>query len=255
MGAIALRRIPNFRRRVGLSMALLLVPAFLLVRCEEPPPRNTGRESRRIEPSAPPSDESRPIPQGYTHQPPRNAPGLPPPIAPFLSDSERDELASKEVAISRDAQIRADDELSALIEAFEAHATEGLVAELGERAREHAREGRLRYMSADELYRVFLFPNDVERASAELHGRLVVLTGVVAPHNMTDLADGFKLFEQTPYVHEPVLLATHQELAFVRCRLARPEEQKLRDWQEIHVIGFVDGKDRGDVVMDRCVVL
>ncbi|HXV60994.1 MAG TPA: hypothetical protein VEK15_09900 [Vicinamibacteria bacterium] len=255
MGAIALRWIPTLCGRVGPSIVLFLVPAILVVRCGEPPRRDAGRESRRIEPSAAPPDESRPIPQGFTHRPPRNAPGLPPPIAPFLSDSEREELASNEVVVSRDAQRRANDELSALIDAFEAHATEGLVAELGERAREHARAGRLRHMSADELYRVFLFPNDPEQATAELRGLLVVLTALVAPHNMTDLADGFKLFEQTPYVHEPVLLATHQELAFVRCRLARPEEQKLRDWQEIHVIGFIEGKDRGDVVMDRCIVL
>jgi hypothetical protein len=82
-----------------------------------------------------------------------------------------------------------------------------------------------------------------------------VLTGAVAPHNMVDLADGFKLVETTPYVHEPVLLATGYELSFVRCHLARRELQKLRDWQEVHLLGVVEGKLRGDLVLRRCVVL
>jgi hypothetical protein len=72
---------------------------------------------------------------------------------------------------------------------------------------------------------------------------------------MLDLPDGFKLFEQTPYAHEPVLLATDFELAFLRCHLARKELQKLLDWQEVHILGIVEGKLQGDLVLKRCVVL
>lgn len=111
------------------------------------------------------------------------------------------------------------------------------------------------YRTAEELFREFLFPND-EKAAEELYrGKVVILTGSVAPHNMVDLADGFKLVEQTPYVHEPVLLATDYELSFVRCHLARRELQKLRDWQEVHLLGILEGKLRGDLVLRRCVAL
>jgi hypothetical protein len=111
------------------------------------------------------------------------------------------------------------------------------------------------YRTAREPFREFLFPNDENAAAGRYAGRWVVLTGEVAPHNMVDLADGFKLVEQTPYVHEPVLLATDYELSFVRCHLARPELQKLRDWQEVHLLGILQGKLRGDLVLRRCVVL
>jgi hypothetical protein len=52
-----------------------------------------------------------------------------------------------------------------------------------------------------------------------------------------------------------VLLATDYELSFVRCHLARRELQKLRDWQEVHLLGILEGKLRGDLVLRRCVAL
>ena len=147
-------------------------------------------------------------------------------------------------------------ELEALVDELErTGGGEALVARIRSRATESAREGRLIYRTAEELFREFLFPNDEKRAEERYRGTLVLLTGAVAPHNMVDLADGFKLVERTPYVHEPVLLATEYELSFVRCHLARREIQKLRDWQDVHLLGEVQGKVRGDLVLRRCVAL
>ena len=72
---------------------------------------------------------------------------------------------------------------------------------------------------------------------------------------MKDFADGFKLIEQNPYVHDPLLLATDYELSFVECRLAQPRFQMLRDWQPIHFIAEVEGKNASDVMLGRCIVL
>ena len=72
---------------------------------------------------------------------------------------------------------------------------------------------------------------------------------------MKDMADGFKLVEQNPYEHNPLLLATDYELYFVECQLAQASLQKLRDWQPIHFIALVEGKKRSDLLLRRCVVL
>jgi hypothetical protein len=83
---------------------------------------------------------------------------------------------------------------------------------------------------------------------------VVVLTGAVAPHNMVDLADGFKLVEQTPYVHEPVLLATEYEPrscgaislgASSRRFVTGRRSISWESWRKL----------RGDLVLRRCVVL
>jgi hypothetical protein len=154
--------------------------------------------------------------------------------------------------VSQQERGRAQTELLARVDRFE---KTGDLSTLRSLAADHARAGRVRYETAERFFREFLFPNDDNAAVERYRGRAVVLSGEVAPHNMVDLADGFKLIEQTPYVHEPVLLATEYELSFVRCHLARPELQKLRDWQEVHLLGVVEGKLRGDVVLRRCVVL
>lgn len=177
---------------------------------------------------------------------------MPPLPEPFLTESEREAaLAARAEPSVRSREAAEKD----LLDAMAAFAASGELAGLYQTAREHALAGRIEHMSANALYEIYLYPNDEDEANARYQGRPVVLTGRVAPHNMTDAADGFKLFEQTPYAHEPVLLETEQELVFVRCRLARPEIQKLQDWQEIHILGVVAGKDRGDVVLDDCVVL
>jgi hypothetical protein len=219
----------------------------------------------------PPPSQSRTLKQGFTQRPPRDTPGLPPPIPPLLDEGERVALDRKRGTIAAIDRERAQEEINALVSRFEQDSGDGA----GERAGEwngaenrdalldrlrslavsDAKEARIGYATAEALYRSYLFPNDVEAAEREYAGKFVLLEGVVAPHNMLDLADGFKLFEETPYVHDPVLLATDYELSFVRCHLAEAELQKLRDWEEVHILGVVEGKKRGDVVLRRCVVL
>jgi hypothetical protein len=210
-------------------------------------PERFPEPESRLEPSAPPPEERRPLREGFTQRPPKNTPGLPPPSAPLLTDAER---APGESTVAE--RERAQGDLLALVARFEATRE---APEMRARAREHAMAGRVSYLPAEALFREFLFPNDEQAAEDRYRGRIVVLRGAVAPHNMVDLADGFKLVEQTPYVHEPVLLATEYELSFVRCHLVRAELQKLRDWQEVDLLGVVEGKLRGDLVLRRCVVL
>jgi hypothetical protein len=206
----------------------------------------------RLEHSAPPPEESRPFRRGFTQRPPPDTPGLPPPPEPFL------DAPAQERSAPREARERAQAGLRSLVSDFEVAGAEdaaALLPRIRGAAKEHAREGRLHYRVAEDFFKEYSFPSDVEKADAEHLGNFVVLTGAVAPHNMLDLSDGFKLFEQTPYVHEPMLLATSFELSFLRCHLARKELQPLRDWQEVHVLGVVEGKLGGDLVLKRCVVL
>lgn len=211
-----------------------------------------------LEHSAPPAEESRPFRQGFTQRPPADTPGLPSPPEPFLDAETRAALFERERGASHEDRERAQTELLALVSEFERAAPDEaaeLVGQIRKAAAKHAEEGRIVYREAEAFYKEHIFPSDVEKADAAYRGKIVVLTGAVAPHNMLDLSDGFKLFEQTPYEHEPVLLATDYELSFLRCHLARKELQKLRDWEEVHVLGVVEGKLRGDLVLRRCIVL
>ncbi len=235
-------------------MPVLLVFLLILAACGNVEEESRAPESR-LEPSAPPPGERRPLKEGFTQRPPKDAPGLPPPAAPLFSDVERAELEAGSGRVPADERERAEANLLALLDEFERTAEASLLDRIRSMAREGARTGRLPYRTAEKLFSEFLFPNDEKAAESRYRDHLVVLTGSVAPHNMVDLADGFKLVEQTPYVHEPVLLATDYELAFVRCHLARRELQKLRDWQEVHLVGVVEGKLRGDLVLRRCIVL
>jgi hypothetical protein len=231
-------------------MRVVVVLVLLLPAC------GTERESHpvesRLNPSAPPPEERRPLKEGFPQRPPKGAPGLPPPAEPLLSDGEQADLDLMLATVSQEERGRAQTELLARVDQFEKTGDRSTIRSL---ATDHARAGRVSYKTAEAFFREFLFPNDDSAAVERYRGKVVVLSGAVAPHNMVDLADGFKLIEQTPYVHEPVLLATEFELSFVRCHLARPELQKLRDWQDVHLLGVVEGKLRGDVILKRCVVL
>jgi hypothetical protein len=233
-------------------MPILLVLLLFLAACGKVGEESSEPQESRLEPSAPPPEERHPLREGFTKRPPKDTPGLPPPQEPLLSEVERAELEAGSLGVSPEERERAQADLLGLLDEFE-KAGEG--SRIRSMAREDVREGRVSYRTAEELFREFLFPNDEKAAEERYRGRVVVLTGAVAPHNMVDLADGFKLVEQTPYVHEPVLLATDYELSFVRCHLARRELQKLRDWQEVHLLGIVEGKLRGDLVLRRCIVL
>jgi hypothetical protein len=237
-------------------MPILLVLLLLLAACGKVGEESSEPPESRLEPSAPPPGERRPLREGFTRRPEKDTPGLPPPAAPLLTDVERAQLEARRHLVSADVRDEAQADLLALVDEFERTGDDpGLLDRIRSKARESAREGRVSYRTAEELFREFLFPNDEKAAEQRYRGKVVILTGSVAPHNMVDLADGFKLVEQTPYVHEPVLLATDYELSFVRCHLARRELQKLRDWQEVHLLGILEGKLRGDLVLRRCVAL
>jgi len=237
-------------------MPILLVLLMVLAACGKAGEESSEPLESRLEPSAPAPDERRPLREGFTQRPPKDAPGLPPAAAPLLSNAERAQLEARTLVVSAEEREGAQSDLLALVDEFEKHGDErALLARIRSKATESSREGRVTYRTAEALFREFLFPNDEKAVEESYRGKVVVLTGAVAPHNMVDLADGFKLVEQTPYVHEPVLLATDYELSFVRCHLARRELQKLRDWQEVHLLGIVEGKLRGDLVLRRCIVL
>ena len=234
----------------------LVLLLLLLAACGRVGEDSSKPLESRLEPSAPAPDERRPLAEGFTQRPPKETPGLPPAAEPLFDEVERAELEARAVGVSAEARAGAQSELLALVDEFEQYGDErDLLTRIRSKATESAREGRVSYRAAEALFREFLFPNDEKQAEDRYSGKLVLLTGAVAPHNMLDLADGFKLVEQTPYVHEPVLLATDYELSFVRCHLARRELQALRDWQEVHLLGIVEGKLRGDLVLRRCIAL
>ena len=225
--------------------------AWIVAGCH--PPEQDRDPSPQLPPGAP--RESNPLRQGFTQNPDPDTPGLPPPIPPFLSDSENESAASMAEELSEAEARKAQRELAALVEAFEHEPDETLVERIRETALALAKRGRIVHVTTDALYAAYLFPNPEAEADAKYKGKLVVLTGRVAPANMRDFADGFKLIEQDPYVHDPLLIATDYELSFVECRLARPEFQLLRDWQPIHFVAEVEGKKASDVMLHRCIVL
>ncbi len=233
-------------------MRISFVLLLALAACGTSEEPSGGRPDSRLKPSGPPPEERRPLKEGFTQRPPRDTPGLPPPTKPLFTEIEVEELEARNAASAPADRERARTDLLRLMEEFE---KSGDASTVGSRAIESAKTGWIRYRTAEALFREFLFPNDEKTVAERYEGEVVLLLGAVAPHNMVDLADGFKLVEQTPYVHEPVLLATEYELSFVRCHLARPEIQKLRDWQEVHLLGIVEGKIRGDLVLRRCIVI
>jgi hypothetical protein len=231
-------------------MPILLAILLALAACGAPDERSAEPSESTLKPSAPPPGDSRPLKEGFTQRPPSDTPGLPPPGKPLFTESELAGIESRSPGVSTAERASAEADLVARLDEFE---RSGDPSALREHAIESAKKGWIPYRTAEELFREFLFPNDEAAAVERYGGHVVLIKGAVAPHNMTDLADGFKLVEQTPYVHEPVLLATEYELSFVRCHLARPELQKLRDWQDVHLLGILEGKLRGDLLLRRCV--
>ncbi len=240
-------------------VTLWLCGALCVVGCN--PPEETKPEERNevapeLAPGAP--AESNPLRQGFTQNPDPDTPGLPPPIPPFLSDAEREAALTMAVELSEADATEAERELASLaslIDAFEQEPDAALVQQIRKTAVGLAKRGRILHVNVAALYADYLFPNPEAEADAKYKGKLAVFTGRVAPLNMKDFADGFKLIEQNPYAHDPLLLATDYELSFVECRLAQPRFQLLRDWQPIHFIAEVEGKKASDVMLGRCIVL
>jgi len=235
-----------------MTRAILLFGAALSVVGCNRPEETSGAEPdvRAGEPA-----ESDPLRQGFTHNPDPETPGLPPPIPPFLNDAERAAARMMTAEISEADAMEAQRELEALVQAFEREPRSELVDQLRETALGLAKRGHILHVGTDTLYADYLFPNPEADADVHYKGKLVVFTGRIAPLNMKDFADGFKLIEQNPYVHDPLLLATDYELSFVECRLAQPRFQLLRDWQPIHFLAEVEGKKGSDVMLGRCIVL
>ncbi len=204
---------------------------------------------------APDVTESRPLKQGFTQRPSPDTPGLPPPIPPLLDKAEAAAAAARAEALGPDAFRAAQRELDVLVKAFGKRSDPDAAAGIRELATDLARDGKLAYRDVEVLYAEYLFPNVTAEVDAKYKGKLVLLEGTVAPANMRDFADGFKLVDQDPYVHDPLLLAIDYELSFVECRLAQPSDQPLRDWQPVHLIVEVIGKRYSDLMLRRCIIL
>ncbi len=204
---------------------------------------------------APDVTESRPLKQGFTQRPSPDTPGLPPPIPPLLDKAEAAAAAARAEAFGPEAFRAAQRELDVLVKAFEKRSDPDAAAAIRELATDLARDGKLAYRDVELLYAEYLFPNVTAEVDAKYKGKLVLLEGPVAPANMRDFADGFKLVDQDPYVHDPLLLAIDYELSFVECRLAQPSDQPLRDWQPVHLIVEVVGKRYSDLMLRRCIIL
>ena len=230
--------------------AWLLYGILCVVGCDAP------EEAQELASARPPGPaESNPLRQGFTQNPDPATPGLPPPIPPFLSETEVRSAAVMASELSEAETFAAQRELDSLVQAFERAPDAALLQRIQKTAVDLAKHGRIRHVTTDALYADYLFPNPRAEIDAKYRGKLAVFTGRVAPANMRDFADGFKLIEQNPYVHDPLLLATDYELSFVECRLAQPAFQLLRDWQPIHFLAEVEGKKASDVMLRRCIVL
>lgn len=231
---------------------LLLIGLTLACAQPDEPRKGEAAPQRR---DVPKPDESNPLRQGFTQRPSPDTPGLPPPIPPLLNDDEAAAAAEARAELNERDVAEAQATLETQVRAFETDpSTESLQA-VGETAVALVRQGRVLHRAVVELYADYLFPNPEDEANAKYQGKLAVFSGTVAPHNMRDFADGFKLIEQNPYIHDPLLLATDYELSFVECRLVQPDFQPLRDWQPIHFLAEVRGKRNSDLLLDHCVVL
>jgi hypothetical protein len=197
------------------------------------------------------------IPKGFTQQPRPGTVGLPPPAPALLTDEEKEVARAKTANVSAEGTEEAQRMLLPLLDELEtasAKEREGLLERIRDRVIQQAREGRVSLLTAAALHKEYLHPNE-KAADKKYKGKLVVVKGTVVPHNVADIEDPYKLFRTEPYAHEPLLLQTDYDLSYVHCQLAKPSLQKLVDWQEIHVVGIVEGKDAPDVVMRQCTVL
>ena len=254
--------------RAPLTVFFVLMSAVVLsvlIVCNQP------RPSEQVADPTPPAfsedrdpfeeDGRKYIPKGFTQQPRPGTVGLPPPAPALLTDEEKEVARAKTANVSAEGTEEAQKMLLSLLEELKrasdtasAKELEGLLERIRDRVIQQAREGRVSLLTAAALHKEYLHPNE-KAADKKYKGKLVVLKGTVVPHNMADIEDPYKLFRTEPYAHEPVLLQTDYDLSYVHCQLAKPSLQKLVDWQEIHVVGIVEGKDAPDVVMRQCTVL
>ena len=234
---------PRFRV-FRISLACLAV-TFACVRTDEAP---ISSDQEKVV-------ESNPLRQGFTQRPSPDTPGLPPPIEPILSEEEISLASELALETSSTDAVFAQGNIDVIVGSYEKEPSKALLSRLRELSVKEAKAGRISYLTVQELYARYLFPNDLNSADEMYQGKFVLLSGTVSPSNMKDMADGFKLIEQNPYEHNPLLLATDYELYFVECQLAQASLQKLRDWQPIHLVASVEGKKRGDLLLRRCIVL
>src|SRR5574341_1434097 len=99
-------------------MPILLVCLLLLAACGRVDD-SKAQPTSRLEPSAPPPGERHPLHEGFTQRPPKDTPGLPPPAGPLVSDADRAELAARGLRVSQEERERTQDDLLALVDAFE----------------------------------------------------------------------------------------------------------------------------------------
>lgn len=256
------------RTLLGHSQLLrgLLVAAALATGCQATPPsENTPSKQKEPPPAASgsmatqaPPQPRQPFPdRGYTQKPVDTLPG-----EPLLTETEAKAAAVEASRASPEAKAQAQETVRGLLEELQHEASrstaerfEALATRLRETVADEARRGRIPFLRADDLHNQYMFPNDPAQTDQLYRDKVVALFGTVVPHNMADLADGFKLFRKDPYVQNPVLLESRHELTWVYCHLASADHQKLADWQQINLVGIVEGKVRGDLVVRRCVVL
>lgn len=255
---------PVPRPRVPLTVFFVPMSAVVLsvlIVCNQPkpseqaadlPPPDFSEDRDPLE-----EDGRKYIPKGFTQQPRPGTVGLPPPAPALLTDEEKEVARAKTANVSAEGTEEAQRMLLPLLDELDtasAKELEGLLERIRDRVIQQAREGRVSLLTATALHKEYLHPNE-KAADKKYKGKLVVVKGTVVPHNIADIEDPYKLFRTDPYAHEPVLLQTDYDLSYVHCQLAKPSLQKLVDWQEIHVVGIVEGKDAPDVVMRQCTVL
>ena len=210
-----------------------------------------SREPERVTGTFP-EPARNPIRKGFTGEPPPGTVEFPP-LVPLLGPAEM-EAAKKKAPTSSESEA-AQRELRQLLSEFERKPEPHAVERIRAAVIQHARQGRLVLTSATELHKEYQYPNGPSRADEKYKGRVVVLTATVLPANVAEMTDIYKVFEQEPYVQDPLLLKTGHDVTFVRCRLGQPSLQKLADWQPIQLAGIVEGKVGSNVELTQCVVL